>query len=417
MISTNQDPYASLKIKEFSFFLVARFCMVVAFQIQAVAVAWQVFELTHLYSSLGNIGLAEAVSSISVALYAGHLADIFNRKKIITFCIFGLLICSGILILSNLLIHPNATELKVYTLYGAIFLSGFARGFAGPALFALMPQLLPDKSYYANAVSWNSSFWQTASVLGPAIGGFLYAYTGPTISYLVVFSLLVISFIFMLLVKSRAVIPQKTVQKLSESISTGISFIFSNPIILAAISLDMFAVLFGGAVALLPAFAEEILKVGPEGLGWLKAAQPIGAVTVALFVTYFPLKNGAGKKLLFAITGFGLCMIAFAISKSYYISLFILFLSGMFDSVSVIVRSSLLQLKTPENMKGRVASVNNIFVGSSNEIGAAESGYAAQWLGLVPSVIMGGCVTLLVVLVTSIFAKDLRKLNLNHQIE
>jgi MFS family permease len=303
-------------------------------------------------------------------------------------------------------------NLGIYSIYGVIFLSGIARGFLGPAIFAFMPQLLPNKELFQNAVSWNSTTWQTASVIGPAIGGLVYGLTSVQTTYALDFGLMIFALLITLLIKSKPLPVHSEKYTLWESLTLGIKFIFGNGIILSAISLDLFAVLFGGAVALLPAFAKDILHCGPEGLGILQAAPAIGSVAMALTVTYYPIKKFAGMKLLIAVAGFGLCMIGFAISELFWISFAILILSGLFDSVSVIVRSTLLHTFTPEHMKGRVSAVNNVFIGSSNEIGAFESGLAARLLGLVPSVIFGGSMTLLIVGFMTLKTKVLRKLDL-----
>ena len=291
-------------------------------------------------------------------------------------------------------------------------MSGIARGFLGPAIFAVMPQLLPSKDLFQNAVSWNSTTWQTASVVGPALGGLIYGLYGIKITCAFDIFLMLFAISVSVLISSKPLPPQETKYTLWESLTLGIKFIFNNTIILNAITLDLFAVLFGGAVALLPAFAKDILKCGPEGLGILQAAPAAGSVAMALLVTYFPLKKAAGAKLLIAVAGFGLTMIGFAISEFFWLSFALLLLSGVFDSVSVIVRSTLLHTFTPEHMKGRVSAVNNVFIGSSNEIGAFESGAAAKLLGIVPSVVFGGIMTLLVVATMGIKSKKLRKLDL-----
>ncbi len=297
-------------------------------------------------------------------------------------------------------------------IYSVIFLSGIARGFFGPATFSFMPQLLPDKNFYINAVSWSSTTWQGASVAGPAIGGLLYGFFGVQASYAADVALTVLAFLFFFLIGSKPLPATTERLPIKESLLSGIRFVFNNQIILSAISLDLFAVLFGGAVALLPIFASEILHTGPQGLGFLRAAPALGSVAMAVYITHNPIKIEAGKKMLFCVAGFGVCMILFGLSTNFYFSLLLLGLSGAFDSVSVIIRSTLMQTLTPEHMKGRVSSVNNIFVGSSNEIGSFESGSVAKLVGVVPSVIFGGCMTLLVVAITTFKADKLRKLNL-----
>lgn len=414
------DPYAALRLPEFRRLLSARVCLTVATQIQGVVVSWQIFKLTDDPLALGLIGLAEAIPSITVSLYAGHVADSVRRKRIIVpmvallfGCALALLLWSFAHPLAAELARPLAARVSTLPLYAILFVSGVARGFLGPAVFSFMPQLLPDRSYLPNAVTWNSTTWQAAAVLGPAIGGLLFAQLGIGVAYGVDTVLEALALLLFISIASRELPPIEG-EKLSlkESILSGAKFIFSNQIVLAALSLDMFAVLFGGAVALLPIFADKILHTGPDGLGYLRAAPAIGSVLMAVFLTYFPLRRGAGRKLLWAVAGFGVATIGFALSRNLYLSLFLLFLTGVFDSVSVIVRSTLIHTYTPEYMKGRVSAVNNIFIGSSNEIGGFESGAAARLLGTVPSVVFGGLMTLAVVGITAWKADKLRALEM-----
>ena len=410
------DPYAALRLPEFRRLISARVCLTVATQIQGVVVSWQIFKLTGDPLALGLIGLAEAIPSITVSLYAGHVADSVRRKRIIVPMV-------AVLFLAALalwgLAHPAGQALlardRFFTLplYAILFATGVARGFLGPALFSFMPQLLPDRSLLANAVTWNTTTWQASAVLGPAIGGLLFAKLGIGVAYGVDAVLEGLALLLFISIAGRA-LPELVGEKLDlkESILSGVRFIFGNQIVLAALSLDLFAVLFGGAVALLPIFADKILHTGPDGLGYLRAAPAVGSVLMAVGLTYFPLRRRAGVKLLWAVAGFGLATIAFALSTNFYLSLFLLFLTGAFDSVSVIVRSTLIHTYTPEYMKGRVSAVNNIFIGSSNEIGGFESGAAARLLGTVPSVVFGGLMTLLVVGFTTWKADKLRGLEM-----
>jgi MFS family permease len=413
------DPYAALRLPDFRRLVSARVLFTVASQIQGVVVGWQIYELTNNPLALGLIGLAEAIPSITVSLYAGHVADSVPRKRIIVPMMLVLVLCSVSLFG---LTRPAGTALFagrqalgfplfVVMLYVVLFVSGIARGFLGPAVFSFMPQLLPDRALLSNAVTWNSSSWQAAAVLGPAIGGLLFAKQGKVFAYGVDATLMVLSLLLFLSIAGRALPPREGERlSLSESILSGVKFIFGNQIVLAALSLDLFAVLFGGAVALLPIFAKDILHTGPDGLGYLRAAPAVGSVLMAVWLTYSPLRKGAGRKLLWAVGGFGLATIGFALSKSLVLSLFLLFLTGVFDSVSVIVRSTLIHTYTPEYMKGRVSAVNNIFIGSSNEIGGFESGAAAKLMGTVASVVFGGTMTLLVVAITAWKADKLRRL-------
>ncbi|AYB31071.1 MFS transporter [Chryseolinea soli] len=412
-MSTPTGPYAALKIPDFRLFISTRFCVTLAIQIQAVVVAWQVYEITNDPLSLGLIGLAEAVPSISVSLYAGHLADIMNRKKIIVICLATLLLCSLSLLFFTLEPGKFILNYGALPIYAVIFVSGIARGFITPALFSFMPQLVP-RELYSNAITWNSTLWETAAIGGPALGGLLYGWLGIQASYAADVLLMLTGLLLAIGVTNKPVPPESEEQGIFEKIKAGLRFVFHHQIILGAISLDLFAVLFGGAVALLPIFAKEILMVGPQGLGLLRAAPSVGALLMAFYITHHPIKKNTGKILLYCVAGFGVCMILFALSTNFLISLFLLMMSGMFDCVSVIIRGTLLQTLTPENMKGRVSAVNHIFIGSSNEIGMFESGVAARLLRVVPSVIFGGCMTLVSVGTIAVLAKSLRRLQRVH---
>lgn len=403
------SPYAALRIPEFRLFVTARVCVTMAIQIQAVVVGWQVYEITKDPLSLGLIGLAEAIPSIAVALYAGHVADVVPRKRIIMVGLATLLLCSAALLFFTT--NPGAFVFQwgVVPIYSVIFLSGIARGFISPALFAFMPQLVP-RDVFPNAITWNSTLWEFAAIAGPAIGGLVYGFAGITAAYTVDVALVAAGLLLAMAIAGKPVPPSTEEQGVVEKIKAGLRFVFHNKIILSAISLDLFAVLFGGAVALLPIFADEILKVGEIGLGFLRSAPSLGAVLMAVYITHHPIRQNMGKTLLWAVAGFGGCMIVFALSQNFWLSLAVLVISGAFDCVSVIVRSTLLQTLTPENMKGRVSAVNYIFIGSSNEIGMFESGVAARLLGVVPSVIFGGCMTLGVVAATAWLSKSLREL-------
>lgn len=403
------DAYAALRIKDFRLFVSARFLITLAINLQAVVVGWQVYEITHDPLSLGLIGLAEALPSIAVSLYAGHVADIVQRKKIMIVCITALVLCSMALLFFSLEAGSFILSYGIVPIYSVIFISGVARGFLTPANFAYMPQLVPSEAF-KNAITWNSTFWETALIGGPALGGFVYGFFGLQAAYVVDVLLTLLGLTLVLLVAYKPLPPATEEVSTSEKIQAGLKFVFNNKIILGAISLDLFAVLFGGAVALLPIFAKEILNAGPEALGLLRSAPSIGALLVAFYIAHNPINRNMGRKLLWCVAGFGMCMIAFALSVNFWISLGLLMLSGCFDGVSVIIRSTLLQTLTPDNMKGRVSAVNNIFIGSSNEIGMFESGAAARLLGVVPSVIFGGCMTLLTVGITAWKAPTLRKL-------
>jgi len=403
------DPYAVLKIADFRFFISARLCVTLAIQIQGVVVGYQVYELTKDPFSLGLIGLAEAIPSIVVSLYAGHVADIVMRKKIIIWCLATLVFCSSSLLFFTTDASSFILDHGVVPIYSVIFISGIARGFLTPANFSFMPQLVP-RELFPNAVTINSTTWETGSIAGPALGGFLYGFLGITATYAVDVFLTIAGLLLILNVASRPLPQESEEQGVVEKIKAGLKFVFMNKIVLAAISLDLFAVLFGGAVALLPIFADQILHVGAMGFGLLRAAPSVGALLIAFVVMHNPIKKNMGRLLLWCVAGFGFCMIGFGLSTSFWLSLALLIASGGFDCVSVIIRLTLLQTLTPENMKGRVSAVNNIFIGSSNEIGMFESGVAAKAFGVVPSVILGGCMTVAVVSTISWFGKSLRRL-------
>jgi MFS family permease len=399
-----------LKEKEYRFFISTRFLLTVALQIQAVAIGWEIYSLTHDVLSLGLIGLAEAIPALTVALFAGHAADVYNRRNILLFALGTMFLGAlGVLYIT----HPTVRNLYSQTsivnfLYFFIFLSGLARGFYSPTAFAFLSQII-HRSKLPQASTINSSVWQIAAVAGPASAGFLYADAGISITFIIVSALIGLSFISIIRIQSKPVSDLKPSEGMIKSLKAGVSYVYNNKVILSALSLDMFSVLFGGAVALLPVFADEILHVGPQGLGFLRAAPSLGSALTMIVIAMLPQMKKPGSTLIKAVGGFGLCMLLFGISTNFYLSLVILFLSGVFDSVSVVVRSNILQLETPDDMRGRVSAVNTIFIGSSNEIGAFESGLAAKLLGTVSSVVFGGCMTLGIVAYTQIKAKKLKE--------
>lgn len=409
--SAPHDAYASLQIRDFRFYLLARLFMTMAIQMQAVIVGWQVYSFTKDPFSLGLIGLAEAIPFIISSLIGGHTADIIPRKKLILWFTLLLIVCTGSLLFFTLNFSNILSRFKTAPIYAVIFFIGMVRGFLAPAITAFFAQVIP-REHYPNGIAWNSNVWQFASVTGPAIGGFIYGFAGITSAYSTVFVFLVISFIAFFLIPSRPLPAYDAEESLFSRLTSGVRFVFQNQVVLGALSLDLFAVLFGGAIAMLPVFASDILKVGPEGLGVMRAAPFAGSVLTGLILAHRPPMRRAGKNLFLAITGFGIATILFAVSRNFYLSIFLLFLTGAFDSISVIVRGTILQLMTPDNMRGRVSAVNNIFIGSSNEIGAFESGLAAKLIGLVPSVIFGGTMTILIVAVTAFRAPSLRRLNI-----
>jgi MFS family permease len=404
------DPFAVLKNKEFLFFLNTRFFMTMAMQMQSVIVGLQIYKHTKDELALGMIGLAEAIPFIITSLFSGHVADSYGRKKI-------LVISTSFLLLSTfILLYFSAHAATMFEVYGTmpiffvIGLTGIIRGFISAALTPFMSQLL-TRDWYTSAATWNSSVWHTGAILGPPIAGFLCAISFD-IAYGTNLIFIIISIGSLLFIRSRPVPEKEKKETLRESLSAGIKFVFSNQLILGAISLDLFAVLFGGAVAMLPVYADKVLHVGDVEFGFLRAIPAVGAVVTAIIMAYYPPTKKAGKNLFLSIGAFGVATIFFGISTNYYWALFFLFLTGAFDNVSVVIRHTVLQLSTPDNMRGRVSAVNSIFIGSSNEIGAFESGVAARAMGLVRSVVFGGIMTVLIVGATAKLAPKLRKLNL-----
>ncbi len=414
-LMTTKASYRALQIPAFRYFLSTRLFLTLGLQMQAVIVGWEIYKLTGDPFSLGLIGLAEAIPAISIALYAGHIADLHNKKTILTISLIALIVCSiGLGFFTQTFMKSVlSTQQIVWAIYSFIFLSGFARGFYAPSSFSFLSQLVPREILtYASTI--NSTTWQFAAVIGPAIGGLCYAFWGIENTFILIVSFSVLALLSLLNIKGAFEPKSFAVEKISVRLREGIAFVYHNKIILSALSLDLFSVLFGGATALLPVFAGEILKTGPEGLGLLRAAPSLGAVlTMIVLSTQKTIKN-AGKVLIRAVAGFGISMIAFGISENFYLSLLLLFLSGAFDSISVVIRANILQLQTPDEMRGRVSSVNTIFIGSSNEIGAFESGLAAKLIGTVNSVVFGGLMTLGIVGITQLKAKQLKKLVFDH---
>ena len=409
-IKIKHDPFAALRIKEFIFFLTSRFFLTLAIQMQGLIVGLQIYKHTKDVLALGMIGLAEAIPFIIVSLFAGHVADNMNRKYIIILSTSLLIICTASLLYFSLDTSLVIQTFGTFPVYIVIAFIGVIRGFVAAATPSFMSQIVP-REMYANAATWNSTFWHIASIVGPAVGGFICMISLAT-AYAVDVVLIVISVICFFFIASKPLPTKVKKESLSESLSVGIKFVFSNQLILGALSLDLFAVLFGGAISMLPAYTDKILHVGAAEFGLLRAAPAFGAVIMALIIAYKPLTKNAGRSLLISVGVFGISTILFGISTNFYLSLFFLFLTGAFDNVSVVIRHTILQLSTPDEMRGRVSAVNSIFIGSSNEIGSFESGVAARAMGLKPSVVFGGVMTILIVALTAKVAPKLRALNL-----
>lgn len=410
---TGHDAYAVWRIPDFRWLIMGRFFLTIGIQMQSVIVGWQVYELTKDPFSLGLIGLAEVIPFFSVALFAGHIADLVIRRRILIFTTCIYVVCASLLLALSFSMDSMYSRSGILPLYLVIAFTGIARAFFYPAQAAYMAQIVP-RELYPNSSTWNSIVWHIAAVTGPAIGGLVYGFAGIHTAYMVVVVFAACSLFFFYNTRSVPLPSRTRNEGFIHSLAEGIRFVLGKQVLLGSMALDMFGVLFGGAVAMLPVFAAEVLKVGPQGLGLLRAGPAFGAVIMSMLLAYYPPMKRTGYKLLAGTSGFGLCMIAFALSKEFWLSFMILAASGMFDNVSVVIRSTILQLYTPDAMRGRVASVNSIFIGSSNELGSFESGLAARLMRLIPSVVFGGGMTLLVVLATSRFAPKLRKMELKN---
>ena len=407
------DPYIAMRFPEFRSYIAMRFLFTFAYQVQAVVIGWHIYQLTKDPLSLGLIGLAEAIPSIMVTLYGGYIADKSDKKKLLIWIIGSMLCCSAVLtvVTTDHVLSLIGQTPVIIIIYVMIFFIGITRGFYSPTAFALMAQIIP-KEHYANSSTWNSGSWQTASIMGPAVGGLLYAFSGITACFVVIVTFLALALgciIFFVKNYPAYFVPKENIFK---SLSEGIQFVFKSRMILGALSLDMFSVFFGGAVALMPIFAHDILKVGAEGLGFMRAAPALGAVITMFILAKYPPMNKPWRNLLLAVAGFGISIICFGLSRNFYLTLLCLFFEGAFDSVSVIIRSTILQILTPEEMRGRVSAVNGIFINSSNEIGAFESGATARLMGTIPSVIFGGSMTIMIVIFTYFKTKRLVPLSL-----
>lgn len=402
------DAYVALRHRNFRWYILSLFTMTLGSQLQAVVVGWQVYTITRDPLSLGLIGLAEALPFIAVALPAGYVADRWNRRTVAVLALAVLALCSvALLVLSAA--DGMLARVGVTPIYAVIFASGIARSLLQPARQALSSELVP-RHQLENAIAWRSSSWQTAAVAGPALGGLLYGFAGPVVSYSVDAALMLFALVAMLIMRYTPGVRTIGRSPIVPDLLQGIKFVWGQPLILGALSLDLFSVFLGGATALLPIFASEILRVGPQGLGILRAAPAVGAVAMGVFLAHRPPIARAGRALLVSVAVFAMAIIGFGLSTSFLWSLVLLGVSGMADNVSVVIRSTLLQLLTPSDMLGRVSAVNSIFIGSSNELGAFESGVAARLFGTVPAVVAGGVAALAVVGLTARLVPTLRRL-------
>ncbi|MFV5262759.1 MFS transporter [Acinetobacter courvalinii] len=411
-MNIQNDAFAALRYRDFSIVTVNQFCLTLAILIQEIIVAYSLYQITRDPLTLGFIGLAEAIPFITLSLWGGYFADKLNKQSIMKVCLFFSIPLPLVL---WALFHLHGLEkIGITTLswgiYTVIFALGTIRGFYNPSATSLKPFLIP-RELYANGATWTTIGWQSGVIIGPMLGGFMLAFLGRETSLFAVSALLAVCFILINCLAKRT-FPKMETENVLQSLTDGFRFIWKTKIVLWAISLDLVSVLFGGVIALLPIFAEEILKVGPEGLGYLRAAPSIGALITMVVLTKFPPMHHAWRNMLLAVAGFGIFTILFAFSNNMWLSLFALAMTGACDSVSVVVRQTVLQIFPPENMRGRVAAVNGMFVSSSNELGAFESGLAAKYLGTITATIFGGCMTLAVVSYCWFKTSDLFKVDI-----
>ncbi len=404
------SPFDVLRITEFRNFLFGRFIFIMGLRMMATLVAWWMYELTHDAFNIGMIGLAEAIPAVGLSLYAGYIVDRSDKRKLLVQCVALFACCAAILLTtSTQWFHQSfRISITVIFIYSVIFCTGIIRAFSGPTFSSIIASLVP-RELLITASQLSSTSWLVASITGHAMAGFLIAWLHVTGTFIVIVSMILagLSFLYQLTSKPPGITSEK---KTLEAVGEGLKFVFKTKDVLAAISLDLFAVLFGGAVALVPVYAKDILHVGPIGFGWLNAATDIGSIIMVAWLTLSPMKRRQGIKLMVAVAGFGACIIVFGLSKWYWLSFTALLFSGVLDGVSVVVRGNIMQLKTPDELRGRVMSVNSMFINSSNEIGQFESGVTAKLMGAVSSVVFGGCMTILVVAITWFKAPSLKKL-------
>jgi MFS family permease len=414
---TIQDPRLAGRVAftypNFVSYTLARFLIVVSLEMQSVAVGWQVYEITKRPIDLGYVGLAQFAPGIVLFLFAGHAADIFDRRKLLIWCYGGFALCSSLLLAITWRAAHSDHSIHVHSIYAVLVLLGVFRSFNFPVSRAILPHLVPEE-HFPNAVAWNASTFQIATIAGPAIGGIAYAlFRGPEAVYILAVVVSILSTVLTLRIHPLPISREKELAEREpaslRTVLAGFRFIWKKKLILGSISLDMFAVLLGGAVALLPVYARTILHTGPWGLGLLRSAPGVGAALMAIIVAHRPIRRRAGLTMLLSVAAFGVMTIVFGISTSLILSLVALFLIGATDMVSVIIRATLVQVATPDEMRGRVNAVDFLFIGVSNELGEFESGLTAQWFGTVPAVVLGGIGTLLVIATWAWLFPELRK--------
>jgi len=408
---TKHDPFEAMRIAEFRHLMFGRFLFIMGLRMMGTLVGWWIYELTNEPFAIGLIGLSEVIPAVSLSLYAGHIIDISEKRKLLLTGVALYFTCALFLFLlsTSFTASQISKHWIVFSIYIAIFFTGVFRSFTGPTFGTILSAIVPKKTIQ-NATTWGQGIWLGASVTGHAIVGFLIALLGNTGSLAIICTLVFAGYLFMYQLKPKPSLNEPGEKKTLESVKEGLRYVYQTKELLGALTLDLFAVLFGGAVAMIPVFAKDILNVGPIGFGWLNAASDIGSVIVIILLTAFPLKKAQGKKLLISVAIFGICIIVFALSRSFWLTFIVLLISGIVDGISVVIRGTILQLKTPDNMRGRVMSVNSMFINSSNEFGQFESGVAAKMMGVVPSVVFGGCMTLLVVVITWFKAPTLKEM-------
>lgn len=409
-LQITDDPFAAVRIPEYKNLIAGRFFFITALRMMSTLVGWWIYELTNDPFAIGLIGLSEVVPALSMALYSGHIIDNSEKRKLLLKGVLAY-ICAAfvLLMLSAPLMYNHLDKRHIsWCIYAVIFCTGIIRSFIGPNFAALIATIVP-RHYLQNATTWSQGSWMSASVTGHALGGFLIALLGNMGTMVVIFLCLIISFFILIKLTSKPVLKPTDSLRTWESVREGLQFVFRTKELLSALTLDMFAVLFGGAVAMVPVYARDILKIGSIGFGWLNAASDIGAIIVVIVLTIAPMKKAQGRKLFYAVGGFGLCIIIFGLSQWFLLSFAALMIGGMLDGISVVVRGTVIQLKTPDHMRGRVGSVSSMFINSSNELGQFESGLTSKLMGVVPSVVFGGCMTVAVVVTTWFKAPGLRK--------
>jgi MFS family permease len=406
-----KDNFAAIRYVEFRNYIVSRFFFIIVLTMQATIISWKVYELTRDTFSIGMLGLVEFTPAFMLAFYSGYVIDRNDKRRLLRYSMLGNLVMTSILcyITSSYAIATYPQTWILFIIFSVVFSIGMLRPFTGPTSFALVSQLVP-REHLANATMWNSGSWQVGAVSGPALAGLMYGLAGITYTFFLMLGMMLIAITGISLVKRKPVLRREREESIFESVRQGFRFVWRSKEVLGAMSLDLFAVLFGGATALLPAFADKILHVGAQGLGILRSAPALGGVAVLILLTFRPLHRQQGRIMLCCVAAFGICIIVFGFSQLFWLSFFALFASGIFDGISVIVRSTILQLKTPDAMKGRVAALNSIFVMSSNELGSFESGVTSRLIGNVAAVVFGGCMTIGVVVYTWLKAPSLRKL-------